>query len=106
MLYAIYQAETRGVRFEVSPTGNVDLEKDYVLVAVVQADDLRRVFTRCQHNVNPWYRRDGVIRIADYTFPIRSLSVGDVVKDEGGTLWQCAPVGWNEVYPMGVKVTK
>lgn len=66
--------------------------KDYDHVATVEASALGAVFQLTNHIDRPWWENEGVTLIGPEQY--RSTSVGDVVKDEAGTLWLCDHVGW------------
>jgi hypothetical protein len=70
----------------------------YTLVATVAATVLSQTFDICNHGVpgrpDNWTSNPEVLELFVPAHRVRSLSVGDVVSDELGDWYRCAPVGW------------
>lgn len=104
--YALYHANTRGIRFESGPESveswrNFNREpkrvgKDYEMVAAVIATDLDDAYTRTQNIDQSWAANPGV-----YTDNVhRSTSVGDVFVDtENDRHYMVDSFGFKDVTP-------
>lgn len=86
LTYNVFHAARLGTDPEAFPAG-------YRLVATIEAPSRNRVFQLTNHFIAGWHEGSHVKRLFDPR--PRSTVVGDVVLDEGGMLWACAPVGWS-----------
>lgn len=64
----------------------------YAPVAQVETNDLESAFGLTNHLDSPWTSNQGVTKIGDEN--VRSTSVGDVMRDDSGTLFYVAPFGF------------
>jgi len=115
--WLVYYNEDRNTRFQDTGTTTVDLS-EYRLVAqfdqkfeeedsnlkIIVADNRGTVRSANVHTVNEglnviwaWMNLGSGQEIMPYWLCLRSMSVGDVIKDPDGTYWYCASVGWREV---------
>jgi len=68
----------------------------YKKVALVEADSIDDVFRITNHIDSDW-RDNPEVKEHNLFEKDRSTSVGDVVVDENGVRFYCAPVGWTEM---------
>lgn len=95
LTYTVFHAARPGTNPETFPAG-------YRLVATIEAPSRDQVFQLTNHVFAGWHEGAHVKRLFDPR--PRSTVVGDVVLDEGGMLWACAPVGWSTLpYSLGEK---
>lgn len=63
----------------------------YTPVAIIEASDLEAVFR--VGNIGPDREGESIERIGK----MHSISVGDIVTNEHGTMYFCEPVGWRKL---------
>lgn len=70
---------------------------DYEPVAMVESDNLEKVFELTNHIESNWTMN---MQVAAVRSQLRSTSVGDIVlvcNDEGNKYWICRSRGWEEL---------
>ena len=100
MIFKVYHRIEPTFRVDASHVHNffkpeVIRDKFYRHVANVQCDELGQVFELTNHVDQNWTLNMHVDSIG--TEPKRSTSVGDVVVDNAGLIYICAPTGWIQV---------
>jgi hypothetical protein len=85
-----------GMAYHRAKAGVVGLDNFdlFELAATMEAKDAEEVWLQTQNGVEPWFRKNGIVRHA--TFP-RSMDVGDIIVWEDGSRERCAPVGFKKV---------
>ena len=66
---------------------------DYELVATVETASVEEAFRLTNHIDGDWRYNEGV---KPTELARRSTSVGDIVVDMNGRIWECASCGWTE----------
>lgn len=78
------------------PSGGGTVEQTHRPVAEIAGESLDDVFAKMQGDYwSPGGRHRDAVRALGMSHT--SLSVGDVIQDEQGTCWFCAPLGWREL---------
>lgn len=83
-------------------------DANFHVVAEVSARNVDGVFHKTQNINSPWIENEGIkvlakrgfiasSKINDDTVKLRSMAIGDVVKDQRGKAWRCDIVGWSEI---------
>ena len=66
--------------------------QEYEKIAIVETDSIDDVFRLTNHIDSDWTYNNEVKWTK--SGGMRSTSVGDVVKDQKGVKYYCAPIGW------------
>jgi hypothetical protein len=91
MKYSIWHAKNPTFGFGEKPK----FPEEYENVALIGADSIDDVFRITNHIDSDWRMNPEVFE--SFKDRVRSTSVGDVVVDEEGTSFYCAPVGWTKI---------
>ena len=94
-LLADYDAHQAATHWRATVAGQHDpRHAPYHRVATVTAPALHAVYGLTNHGAHAadWPDNPGVQ--LHTRLPVRSTSVGDVVRDPAGTAWLCVAVGW------------
>ena len=90
--FTVYMSKTLWNGLGEAPKFGVN---NYRLVAKVDAPTKEFVFNLAQ-NVNDSWTTNVRVRCM-VNEPVRSFSVGDVIKEPSGKLWRCMIVGWEAI---------
>jgi hypothetical protein len=88
----IWQAQTRETRFEALPLGTPAPFSHYKAVCVVDESNLNEIF----RILNLWDEPEKVT-LCPGVDGMASLSVGDIIQQDGGAMFQVAPVDFNPI---------
>lgn len=72
-----------------------EFNTEYKLVAELDSSDLEEIFDLTNHVTKPWPTNEGVEMKTEA--PVRSTSVGDVVRLPDMTYHLCLSIGWRDV---------